>query len=64
MIQSARAAITNTSNEQALAEFSQKSDNVSSKVYRVHSFVNSDVHHISIMTCLVQIYVVYRVIAS
>ena len=29
MIQSARAAITNTENEQAQAEFSQKSDNVS-----------------------------------
>jgi len=29
MIQSARAAITNTGNEQAQAEFSQKSDNVS-----------------------------------
>ena len=29
MIQSARAAITNTSNEQALADFSQNSDNVS-----------------------------------
>ena len=29
MIQSARAAITNTGNEQAQVEFSQKSDNVS-----------------------------------
>ena len=29
MITSARAAITNNSNEQALVEFSQKSDNVS-----------------------------------
>jgi len=29
MITSARAAITNSSNEQAIAEFSQKSDNVS-----------------------------------
>ena len=33
MIQSARAAITNTGNEQAQAEFSQKSDNVSIDIW-------------------------------
>lgn len=39
MIQSARAAITNTSNEQALADFSQNSDNLVEAVHNVKELV-------------------------
>ena len=44
MIQSARAAITNTGNEQAQAEFSQKSDNVSIVPTNLESYRSTKVH--------------------